>query len=106
MVFHGSGLSEAPGYSGASKRRPSPVRGALASSGKPFEAVSYTNSSGVAQSLAVVIPRFSGTATPRLKIVFPRTAGISNVQFATPNAAGDTVGATIFGHNAAASEIV
>jgi hypothetical protein len=73
--------------------------------GTPFESVGYTNTSGVAQNLALFINRFSGTATPRLKLIFLRTGAISNVQYAVPNAAGDTVGATIFGHNGAASEL-
>jgi subtilisin family serine protease len=72
---------------------------------RPFETVGYTNASGVAQNLALFINRFSGTAIPRLKLVFFRTSVISNVQYATPTAAGDTVGATIFGHNGAASEL-
>jgi hypothetical protein len=70
----------------------------------PWEIIDYTNNSGAARNVAIALLRFSG-ATPRMKFMFFRTSGISNVQFAVPNAAGDTVGATILGHNGAASEI-
>jgi hypothetical protein len=75
-------------------------------SGVPFEFISYTNPTTAALNLALVVRRFTSAGAPRFKIIFIRPSVISNVQFATPNAAGDTVGATIFGHNGAASELV
>jgi hypothetical protein len=74
-------------------------------SGVPFELISHTNSSGAAESLALFIRQTSGTGTPRLKIIFPNPGGISNVEYATPTAPGDTVGATIYGHVGAAGEL-
>jgi hypothetical protein len=73
-------------------------------SGVPFEFISHTNSSGAPESLALFIRRTSGTGTPRLKIIFPNPGGISNVEYATPTAPGDSVGATTYGHVGAAGE--
>jgi subtilisin family serine protease len=73
------------------------------SSGFPFEFIGVTNNGTSPANLALAVQRFAGSGTPRMKIVFSRTSPISNVQL--PDAAGDTVGATIFGHNGAASEI-
>src|SRR5262249_12740375 len=49
---------------------------------KPAESISYKNTSGAAQNLAFGIARFSGT-TPRMKFLFFRTSGISNVEYPT-----------------------
>jgi subtilisin family serine protease len=74
-------------------------------SGQPFEFISHTNSSGAAESLALFIRRTSGTGTPRMKLIFPNPSGISAVEYTTPVAPGDTVGATIYGHVGAAGEL-
>ena len=66
-------------------------------SGAPFEFISHTNNSASAQNLALIVQRFAGTGTPRFKLIFVGPVGISNVQFATPNASRDTVGGTIYG---------
>lgn len=66
--------------------------------GEPYELLSYTNSTGVAQNVSVVIGRYSGAALPRLKYVLVRGAGITYAEYAT-GAGGDIVGPTIFGHN-------
>src|SRR5262249_55210008 len=70
---------------------------------EPFEFFNYTNTTGAAQTVKLVIARFSSAApgTPRLKYVLTGASGISSVQFPT-SSGGDVVGPTIFGHNGAA----
>ncbi|MDQ1458722.1 MAG: hypothetical protein QOI08_206, partial [Actinomycetota bacterium] len=67
---------------------------------QPFEYFGYSNSTGSAQTVRVVIAKFSGAANPRLKFVFAGAAGISAVQYHA-STGGDTVGPSIFGHNGA-----
>src|SRR5436190_8304023 len=66
------------------------------SAGEPVEFLSWGNTSGVAQSVRIVIGRFSGAPT-RLKMVFLDSGGITSVQWNTSNA-GDIVGPGIVGH--------
>ncbi|MBI5879216.1 MAG: S8 family serine peptidase [Chloroflexi bacterium] len=66
---------------------------------QPFEYMYYGNSSGVPVNLHVSVSRYSGAATPRLKVVLFTNCncGLSNVSPAT-SAGGDIVGPTIMGH--------
>lgn len=75
-----------------------------ATTGKPFELVSFTPGSSAAGNYQVIIRRTSGSGTPRLKWVNgDNGAGtIADREFAT-SANGDIVGPTIFGHNGTAS---
>ncbi|HTZ18468.1 MAG TPA: S8 family serine peptidase, partial [Dissulfurispiraceae bacterium] len=70
------------------------------SSEEPFEFFSYTNGSSTA-TYQIVIARWSGTGTPRLKYVFMQNGNscISGVQYNTSNG-GDIVGPTVEGHSA------
>src|SRR5262249_33548736 len=65
--------------------------------GQPIEFLSWGNNSASPQTVRIVIARFSGSATPRLKMVFLDSAGISSVQWNVSNA-GDVVGPGIVGH--------
>jgi len=65
---------------------------------EPVEFLSWGNTSGVAQTVRLVIARFShDSATPRLKMVFLDSGGITSVQWNASNA-GDIVGPGIVGH--------
>jgi hypothetical protein len=70
---------------------------------EPFEFFSYTNTTGAAQTVKLVIARYPSAApgTPRLKYVLSQASRIQSVQFPT-SSNGDIVGPTIFGHNGAA----
>ncbi|MBV8713248.1 MAG: PKD domain-containing protein, partial [Solirubrobacterales bacterium] len=72
---------------------------------QPFEAFSYTNTTGASQTVNLVIARFNNFGaiprTPRVKYVLSHAAGIQSVQFPVSSGA-DIVGPTIFGHNGAA----
>lgn len=67
---------------------------------QPFEFLSYSNTTSAAQTVKIVIARFSG-GTPRVKCVLTEASGIQSVQFPT-SSGHDIVGPTIFGHNGAA----
>ena len=72
--------------------------GVNTTSQRPFEFISYQNTTGASQNVHLVINRFAGGA-PRLKYVFFR----SNVSSAEHNTSsgGDVIGPTIIGHNGA-----
>ena len=70
-------------------------------SGEPFEFLGYQNTTGVQQTVHIVIGRFRGPSA-RLKFVFVGSSGITGVQY-NSSAGGDIVGPSIFGHNGAAS---
>jgi subtilisin family serine protease len=66
---------------------------------EPVEAIgNYVNNTGAPKNVEVVIGRYSGTATPRLKYVLLRSSGVTSVEYPT-SSGGDIVGPTIFGHN-------
>ncbi|MSZ89764.1 MAG: S8 family serine peptidase, partial [Actinobacteria bacterium] len=67
----------------------------------PFEFFNYSWG-GSARDLKIVIARYSGTGTPRLKMILMTANGLSNIEYDVSNAI-DTVGPTIFGHNGAAT---
>jgi hypothetical protein len=67
----------------------------------PFEFFDYTNNTGAAQTVFLVIHRWSGTATPRLKyILLQSTLGLNSVEYNALNSA-DTFGPTVYGHSGA-----
>jgi hypothetical protein len=69
---------------------------------KPFEFLTYLNTTSATQSMFLVISRdeFAGdNASPRLKYsLLQNGGGVTGVEYATGQA-GDVVGPTIFGHN-------
>ncbi len=75
---------------------------------RPFEFVSYQNTTGVDQDIGLVINRYTGDeggngASPRLKLVFGQNGGQTVVPTEyTTSAGGDIVGPAIFGHNGTA----
>lgn len=70
-----------------------------ATTGKASEYLSYSGGG----TFLLVIARWSGTATPRIKWISHRTP-FSFITFDT-SSGGDVIGPTIFGHNAAKSAI-
>ena len=70
---------------------------------EPVEFFGYTNEGASAQTVQVVIVRYSGGSTDRLKFVMVGSSGITSVQYNT-SIGGDIVGPTIFGHNGAATD--
>jgi hypothetical protein len=74
---------------------------------KPFEFVSWHNTTGSTQVVNLAITRFTGsgggnTGTPRLKLIFLENGdtGVFPTEYQT-SSGGDTVGPAIFGHNGA-----
>ncbi len=67
----------------------------------PFEFLSYANTTGSSQHYRIVIVRYSGSGTPRLKYIFYQNGNTcpTNVQYSVSNG-GDIVGPTIMGHSA------
>ncbi len=70
---------------------------------RPFEFMSWTNASGSAVAVNLVINNFTGSHTPRLKFVFFTNGSnaIQSTEYPT-SSGGDIVGPTIFGHNGTA----
>jgi hypothetical protein len=64
----------------------------------PCELASYYNSTGASRNVKVVIARWSGTATPRLKYVIMSRPTLTSAEYST-SIASDVVGPTIVGHN-------
>jgi hypothetical protein len=68
------------------------------SSGTPFEAFYYANTTGSSQNVYLIVARWSGTATPRIKhILTQSTFGLSSVEYNASNST-DTFGPTVSGH--------
>ena len=74
--------------------------GTNATSQRPFEFLSYKNTSGASQNVHLVVNRFSGSSTPRLKYVFFRS-NLTSAEYNT-STGGDIIGPTILSHNGAA----
>jgi subtilisin family serine protease len=71
---------------------------------RPVEILQWTNNSSSAQTVDLVINRFSG-ASPRLKfILLENGSGVTATEY-PESGGGDVVGPTIFGHAGAASAI-
>jgi len=74
---------------------------------KPFELLSYSNTTAAAQTVRLAINRYTSPgapgdfATPRLKFVLLSSGSVTPLEY-TSSAGGDTVGPTIFGHNGSA----
>jgi subtilisin family serine protease len=64
----------------------------------PFEFFSYTNNTGSSQQVFLVINRFSGAATPRLKYILVRSPGLTALEYTSANST-DIFGPTVFGHS-------
>ena len=71
---------------------------------KPFEVVNFQNPTASTRIVEIVINRFSGAATPRLKMSLLGGGGVIGAEFDV-SFNGDTVGPTIFGHNGAANAV-
>lgn len=69
----------------------------------PAEFFSYTNNSGSAQTVQLVVNRTGGQNTPRLKYILVRSKDIA-AEYTAANST-DTFGPTIFGHGGAAQAI-
>jgi hypothetical protein len=66
----------------------------------PYEIFEFENTTGTTQRYRIVINRFAGTGTPRLKYMFMQgSGGVQAVQYNTSNS-GDIVGPTLYGHSA------
>ena len=71
---------------------------------RPVEIVQWTNDANTAQTVQLVINRYSGLA-PRLKfILMENGGGVSATEYPV-SSGGDVVGPTVFGHAGAASAI-
>ncbi len=70
----------------------------------PFEYFYYTNSSGSSKTYRIVITRYSGSGTPRIKYLLYQNGNTcpSYVQYST-SSGGDIVGPAIMGHSAISS---
>jgi hypothetical protein len=71
---------------------------------KPTEIVNFVNTTGSTKNVRVVVNRYSGSGTPRIKWSFFRSSGLSSVEY-NQSGGGDTVGPTIFGHNGAGKTV-
>jgi hypothetical protein len=69
---------------------------------QPFEFAGFTNSSASTQTVSIVIGKFAGAASPRLKFVLEGASRITGVEHNT-STGSDIVGPTIFGHNGAST---
>ena len=69
---------------------------------EPFEFFGYTNDSASAQTVKLVVAKFSGGVDPRMKFVMLGAGGVTGVQY-NASTGGDVVGPSIFGHNGAAT---
>jgi hypothetical protein len=69
-----------------------------ASSKQAYELLSYSNTSGTAQTYRLVIGRYNSTGTPRVKVIMQTDTGVTGVQWNT-SSGGDVVGPTSYGHN-------
>jgi hypothetical protein len=66
--------------------------------GQPVEVLGWGNASASPQTVRIVVARYSGSATPRLKFVFIGSGGIDSVQY-NSSTNGDVVGPSILGHS-------
>ena len=75
----------------------------VTSTQRPFEMTGVKNTGGTNATVSLVVNRFSGTGTPRLKFVQFGDARPTESQQST--SAEDTIGPTVFGHAAAEGAI-
>lgn len=75
-----------------------------ATTGKPFEFVSFSPDNSSAGNYQLIVRRTSGTSTPRLKWINAdnNSGSIAGIEYPT-SAGGDIVGPTIYGHDGAAA---
>jgi hypothetical protein len=75
-------------------------------SGKPFELLSWENTKPTAQTVTLVVKRYSGSASPVFKFAMLENGSKAVTGTEYPESTGSTtVGPTIFGHSAAAAAI-
>ncbi len=65
----------------------------------PYEIIFFQNTSGSTKRYRLVITRFAGSGTPRLKYVLMGASGLQSVQYDT-SSGGDIIGPTLVGHSA------
>jgi hypothetical protein len=71
----------------------------------PFELLGWENDSGEEVEVQLVVDRFSGAASPRLKLaLLENGGGVSGTEY-PKSTGGDVVGPTIFGHSGAAGAV-
>jgi hypothetical protein len=66
---------------------------------QPSEFFYFKNTSGFTQRYRIIINRFTGSGTPRLKYVLMGAYGLQSVQYDT-SSGGDIIGPTLVGHGA------
>ncbi|HEY0317805.1 MAG TPA: S8 family serine peptidase [Solirubrobacterales bacterium] len=71
---------------------------------RPVEIVQWENEKSTAQTVNLVINRFSGSANPRLKFTLLSGSHVTETEY-PESAGGDVVGPTIYGHAGAAGAI-
>jgi subtilase family protein len=72
---------------------------------KPVEAFQWENETGTQQKVNLVINRFAGSASPRLKVALLQNGGGVTATEYPESAGGDVVGPTVFGHAGASAAI-
>jgi hypothetical protein len=65
---------------------------------KPYELMGYWNTTGSLQPVRLVINRYSGSATPRIKYVLVASDGVLSSEYNASNNATDAFGPTVYGH--------
>lgn len=72
---------------------------------EPVEIVQWANNSASEKTVQLVVNRFSGSASPRLKFILQQDGGgVTGTEY-PKSGGGDVVGPAIYGHPAAASAI-
>jgi hypothetical protein len=72
---------------------------------EPVEILQSANNSASVKTVQLVVNRFSGSASPRLKFIFQQNGGgVSGIEY-PKSGGGDVVGPAVYGHAAAASAI-
>ena len=77
----------------------------ITNSQKPYEALSYQNTSGDDQTVRIYLARYSGTGTPRCKYIFVRSGGVLSATINATTNSVDTFGPSVFGHSGEDSAI-
>ena len=72
---------------------------------KPYESLSYQNTSGDDQTVRIYIARYTETGTPRCKYIFVRSSGVLSTTINATTNSEDTFGPSVFGHSGEDSAI-
>jgi hypothetical protein len=71
---------------------------------RPFELIGWENDTGEEVDVQLVVNRFAGAASPRLKFILLQNDGVTATEY--PESSGeDVVGPTIFGHSGASGAV-